>query len=244
MPPSRPPRRRGDTIRPFMCEGAVGVGECRWFGTLEPCAVVPGARGRTRRRAVGPGSAQSYPEARGRTRKRAVVPGGARSYLKDPLRYDRAALRTTARAGGTTTRLYVRPRGTDDARRRSGIRSPAPRAPQADGARRADQRRGARGTRGTQQDPCRRRCAHPQATRDEHPGPPGLIRAGARPGLLQRSRLPVSTAEKNPEHQRFLLRVPAETGPLQQNRTPVRRDGRPPADGTTRASALQGHDDE
>ena len=231
MPPSRPPRRRGDTIRPFMCEGAVGVGECRWFGTLEPCAVVPG-------------SARSYPEARSRTRKRAVVPGSAQSYLKNPLRYDRAKLRTTARAGGTTTRLYVRPRGTDDARRRSGIRSPAPRAPQADGARRADQRRGARGTRGTQQNPCRRQCAHPQTTRDEHPGPPRLIRAGARPGLLQRSRLPVSTAEKNPEHQRFLLRVPAETGPLQQNRTPVRRNGPPPADGTTRASALQGHDDE
>ena len=95
-----------------MCEGAVGVGECRWFGTLEPCA---------------------------------VVPGSARSYLKDPLRYDRAALRTTARAGGTTTRLYVRPRGTDDAQRRSGIHSPAPRAPQADGARRADQRRGTAG---------------------------------------------------------------------------------------------------
>ena len=75
----------------------------------------------------------------------AVVPGSARSYLKDPLRYDRAALRTTARAGGTTTRLYVRPRGTDDAQRRSGIRSPAPRAPQADGARRADQRRGTAG---------------------------------------------------------------------------------------------------
>ena len=135
-----------------MCEGAVGVGECRWFGTLEPCAVVPGsarsypgARGRTQERAVVPRSARSYPEARGRTRKRAVVPEGARSYLKDPLRYDRAALRTTARAGGTTTRLYVRPRGTDDARRRSGIHSPAPRAPQADGARRADQRRGTAG---------------------------------------------------------------------------------------------------
>ena len=132
MPPSRPPRRRGDTIRPFMCEGAVGVGECRWFGTLEPCAVVPGG-------------ARSYPEARSRTRKRAVVPGSAQSYLKDPLRYDRAKLRTTARAGGTTTRLYVRPRGTDDAQRRSGIHSPAPRAPQADGARRADQRRGTAG---------------------------------------------------------------------------------------------------
>ena len=115
-----------------MCEGAVGAGECRWFGTLEPCAVVPG-------------SARSYPEARGRTQERAVVPEGARSYLKDPLRYDRAALRTTARAGGTTTRLYVRPRGTDDAQRRSGIHSPAPRAPQADGARRADQRRGTAG---------------------------------------------------------------------------------------------------
>ena len=90
---------------------------------------------------VSRGPARSYPGARGRTRKRAVVPGSAQSYLKDPLRYDRAKLRTTARAGGTTTRLYVRPRGTDDARRRSGIRSPAPRAPQADGARRADQQR-------------------------------------------------------------------------------------------------------
>ena len=124
--------RTGEVLRSFVCEGAIGAGGGRRFGVPGSCAVVPGG-------------ARSYPGARGRTRERAVVPGSARSYLKDPLRYDRAALRTTARAGGTTTRLYVRPRGTDDAQRRSGIHSPAPRAPQADGARRADQRRGTAG---------------------------------------------------------------------------------------------------
>ena len=95
------------------CVGAVGVGGCRRFG-------VSG-------RAVVPGSAWSYVGTRGRTPGRAVVPRGAQSYLRGALRYDRAGLRTTAR-------LYVRPRRADDARRRNGARSPAPRAPPTGGA--------------------------------------------------------------------------------------------------------------
>ena len=70
---------------------------------------------------------------------------------------------------------------------------------------------GADGAHGTQRDPCqhRRRCTHPQAARDEHPGPPGLIRAGARlrrlraagdpaPGTHPYGNAPESTAKKPP----------------------------------------------
>ena len=83
--------------------------------------VAKAPRGRTRERAVAPGSARSHPRARGRTRGRAVVPGSARSYLRGALRYDHGELRTTGSAGGTTARLYVRPRRADGARRRSGV---------------------------------------------------------------------------------------------------------------------------
>ena len=70
---------------------------------------------------------------------------------------------------------------------------------------------GADGAHGTQRDPCQhwRRCTHPQAARDEHPGPPGLIRAGARlrrlraagdpaPGTHPYGNAPESTAKKPP----------------------------------------------
>ena len=70
---------------------------------------------------------------------------------------------------------------------------------------------GADGAHGTQRDPCQhwRRCTHPQAARDEHPGPPGLIRAGAclrrlraagdpAPGTHPYGNAPESTAKKPP----------------------------------------------
>ena len=114
------------------CVGAVGMGGCRRFGVPGSCAVVPG-------------SAWSYVGTRGRTRRRAVVPDGARSYLRGALRYDRAELRTTGSAGGTTAPDYVRPRGftydrekpvahgdeTGHAPRHPGLHRPAARRPAA-----------------------------------------------------------------------------------------------------------------
>ena len=116
-------------------------------------------RGRTRERAVVPGG-------------RVVVPGGARSYLRASLRYDRVELRTTACAGGTTARFYVRPGGTAYDRAgpmahgdepvcapgRSGLRRPASRRSAGRGC----------GACGMQQDSCR--CAYPLAARGERPG--------------------------------------------------------------------------
>ena len=121
---------------------------------------------------VSRGPAWSYPGARGRTRGRAVVPGGARSYLRASLRYDRVELRTTACAGGTTARFYVRPGGTAYDRAgpmahgdepvcapgRSGLRRPASRRSAGRGC----------GACGMQQDSCR--CAYPLAARGERPG--------------------------------------------------------------------------
>ena len=99
--------RTGEVLRSFVCEGAIG--------------------------------------ARGRTRERAVVPGSARSYLRGALRYDRAELRTTGSARSTTALDCVRPRGfaydrekpvahgdeTGHAPRHPGLHRPAARRPAA-----------------------------------------------------------------------------------------------------------------
>ena len=77
----------------------------------------------------------------------------------------------------------------------------------------------------TQAGPMRTPVRAPAATHGEHPGPPGPIaRRGACPNPLQRSRLPVSAAEKKPGISTIRFARSSRIQALQQTRTPERQD--------------------
>ena len=192
-------------------------------------------------RAVVPYSTRSYPNARGRTLSRQVVPWRGSKVRPRGAAYDRARGGTTARvgvrphgAGGPTMTKQCALPGTPGSTgqrcaavsahgtglHNSGLQRHRPAQDRIGGSfnarlHRPTARAGGAGLRGLQ-DASRTHVGAGTCTRSSTRRAPKTSGAqcagGACPNLLQRSRLPVS-AERSPEYQQSVLRVPAGSRP-------------------------------